>query len=185
MGEARRGEIKPPSDSFERVLDTYGDALWRLAGAYTDEPLDREDLYQEILVAVWQGLARFRGDSSSRTYVFRIGRNRAITFLRKSRRRVFAEPLDGVADQGPSPADDAVARDEQARLRQAVRALRPPGREVVSLSLEGLSNPEIAGVLGLSENNVAVRLHRARAQLCSRGAQSVSRSVRARRPCPQ
>lgn len=140
-------------------------SLWRLAGAYTHAPQDREDLYQEILVAVWQGLALFRGDSSMRTYVFRIGRNRAITFQRKSRRHATTEPLDGVADGGPSPADNAVAREEQARLRQAVRALPAPGREVVSLSLEGLSNHEIALVLGLSKNTVAVRLHRARAQL--------------------
>lgn len=165
MGEERGGETKPRLESFERVLDRHGDALWRLAGAYTAEPQDREDLYQEILVAVWQGLARFRGDSSTRTYVFRIGRNRAITFQRRSRRHATPEPLDGVADRAPSPADNAIARDEQARLRQAVRDLPPPAREVVSLSLEGLSNQEIAMVLGLSKNNVAVRLHRARAQL--------------------
>jgi RNA polymerase sigma factor (sigma-70 family) len=78
MGEEMKGEAGPRSDLFEDVLDRHGDALWRLAGAYTDEPRDREDLYQEILVAVWQGLARFRGDSSTRTYVFRIGRNRAV-----------------------------------------------------------------------------------------------------------
>ena len=165
MGEQRGGETRSRADFLERVLDRHGDALWRLAGAYTDAPQDREDLYQEILVAVWQGLPRFRGDSSTRTYVFRIGRNRAITFQRKSRRHAATEPLDGVADGGPSPVEDAVALDEQDRLRKAVRALPPPGREVVSLSLEGLSNDEIAGVLGLSKNNVAVRLHRARTRL--------------------
>ena len=129
------GETEPRSDVFERVLDTHGDALWRLAGAYTDEPRDREDLYQEILVAVWQGLARFRRDSSMRTYVFRIGRNRAISFQQRSRKHAPAESLEPVADGGPSPAENAIARDEQARLRRAVRALPPPGREVVSISV--------------------------------------------------
>lgn len=165
MGEEIEGETGPRSDVFERVLNRHGDALWRLAGAYTDEPQDREDLYQEILVAVWKGLARFRGDSSTRTYVFRIGRNRAITFQQRSRRHASAEPLERVADGSPSPAETAIARDEQDRLRRAVRALPPPGREVVSLALEGLSNQEIAMVLGLRRNNVAVRLHRARTRL--------------------
>jgi len=165
MSEEIEGETGTRSEFFERVLEWHGDALWRLAGAYTDEPRDREDLYQEILVAVWQGLARFRGDSSMRTYVFRIGRNRAITFQRRSRRHAPAVPLEALADGSPSPAENAIARDEQARLRRAVRALPPPGREVVSLALEGLSNEEIAMVLGLSRNNVAVRLHRARTRL--------------------
>jgi RNA polymerase sigma factor (sigma-70 family) len=165
MSKEREGETGTRSDFFERVLEGHGDALWRLAGAYTDEPRDREDLYQEILVAVWQGLPRFRGDSSTRTYVFRIARNRAITFQRRFRRHPPAETLEPVADAAPSPAENAIARDEQARLRRAVRALPPPGREVVSLALEGLSNKEIAVVLGLSSNHVAVRLHRARASL--------------------
>jgi len=164
--EAERGnESEARSDRFERALDCHGDALWRLAGAYTGGPQDREDLYQEILVAVWQALPRFRGDSSERTFVFRIAHNRAITFQERSRRNTPREPLPDLADGSPTPAEDAMARDAHARLRKAVHALPPPAREVVSLALEGLSNQEIAVVLGISGGNVAVRLHRARKTL--------------------
>jgi len=165
METERGGESEARSDRFDRALGGHGDALWRLAGAYTAGPQDREDLYQEILVAVWQALPRFLGDSSERTFLFRIAHNRAITFQRRSRRNTPKEPLPDLADGSPTPAEDAVIRDEHARLRKAVHALPPPSREVISLALEGLSNPEIAEVLGISGGNVAVRLHRARKTL--------------------
>lgn len=163
MDSMRGNEAR--SDRFERTLGCHGDALWRLAGAYTGELQDREDLYQEILMAVWQALPRFRGDSSERTFVFRVAHNRAITFQKRSRRHTPKEPLPDLVDGSPTPADDAITRDEHDRLRRAVHALLPPAREVLSLALEGLSNQEIAEVLGISGGNVAVRLHRARQSL--------------------
>lgn len=165
METERRRESEARSQRFERALACHGDALWRLAGAYTAGPDDREDLYQQILVAMWKALPRFRGDSSERTFLFRIAHNRAITFQKRVRRTRPGEPYSDLTDGSPTPEQTTITRDEHARLRQAVHALPPPGREVVTLALEGLSNQEIAEVLGITGGNVAVRLHRARKTL--------------------
>ncbi len=148
---------------FARLMGEYGTALARLAAGYEADPHEREDLVQDIALAVWMALPRFRGDCSERTFVYRIAHNRGLTH--RARRRSAPEPLapDGrLADPGPDPEAEVAARLRHERLALAVRGLPGIHRAVVMLTLEGLSNREVAEVLGTTENNVAVRLTRAR-----------------------
>ena len=64
---------------FQRVLDEFGDAIWRLTAGYATDPDARQDLRQEILVGLWEALPRFREESSLRTFVFRLAHNRGIS----------------------------------------------------------------------------------------------------------
>jgi RNA polymerase sigma factor (sigma-70 family) len=148
--------------SFDRLLAANGPALARLATTYTDTPSDRDDLLQEIALALWQALPRFRGECSERTFLFRIATNRAIAYLARSRaHRVIAEEID-VHDPAPDP-EAGLAREQRAeRLRRAIHRLPLVYRQAITLSLEGLGYGEIAEVLGISESNVGARLTRAR-----------------------
>jgi RNA polymerase sigma factor (sigma-70 family) len=156
------------SQRFERILREHGAALSRLAAAYAPDRADRDDLSQEILVAIWRALPRFRGESSERTFVFRVAHNRGITY--QGRRRHDA-PLpeagaaDEVADGGPDPAALLARSRRHRRLVAAVGRLAEPRRQAVVLHLEGLTNREIAAVQGTTEENVAARLARARKAL--------------------
>lgn len=152
------------SECFERIAREYGAALARLSGAYAHEKADRDDLLQEIFVAIRRALPSFRGEASERTFVFRIAHNRGITF--SSRRR--SEPpmdLETLVDPRPGPASMLAFSDRHERLMAAVSRLAEPLRQSVMLNLEGLSNRQIAEVQGATENNVAVRLTRARKAL--------------------
>jgi RNA polymerase sigma factor (sigma-70 family) len=60
---------------FNALLATHGPSLARLAGSYARDPTEREDLFQEIAIAVWRALPRFRGECSERTFLFRIAHN--------------------------------------------------------------------------------------------------------------
>jgi RNA polymerase sigma-70 factor (ECF subfamily) len=147
---------------FDRVVREFGSRLSRLAASYVDEPADRDDLFQDILVAVWRALPTFRGDSSERTFVYRVAMNRARTFRSRRYRRVEIPVPEALHDPLPPP-DAAIAElDERDRL---VRALPSSLREVALPYLEDLSTVEIAELLGITENNVRVRLARARQQL--------------------
>ena len=151
---------------FDRVIAEHGPALRRLAAAWERDAAAREDLLQEILLALWRALPRFRGESSEKTFVLRVAHNRAITHRFKPRAR--AEPLEAaaaVADGRPTPEADAAAAQRLERLRRALQSLPVPARQVLTLSLEGLSGAEIAAVLGITENNAGVRLSRARRAL--------------------
>jgi RNA polymerase sigma-70 factor (ECF subfamily) len=153
-------------ERFERLLEQYGPAIRRLAFVYAGNAADAEDLWQEIWLGVWRALPGFRGDCSERTFVFRIGHNRGLTF--RARRRPIGYELDAASEVAdPRATPDAVAEGSATwqLVVTAVRALPPALRQVVVLRLEGLGNQEIAQVTGLTENNVAVRLNRARGRL--------------------
>ena len=153
-----------PDQRFERLIEQHGPALRRLAQAYANDAGDAENLFQEICYAVWRVLPSFRGESSERTFVFRIGHNRGLTH--RSRRKPPAVELDeALSDQTPGPDTLLTEALRRERLLAAVRRLPPAQRQVVTMSLEGLTTSEIAEVLGVTDNSIAIRLTRARKAL--------------------
>lgn len=160
-------------ESFDRLLVANGPALARLAASYTDTASDRDDLLQEIALALWQALARFRGECSERTFLFRIAHNRAIAYLARARPRRMLEVASetepemprrsiDAPDPGSDPERELAAAESADRLRGAVHRLPVVYRQVILLALEGLGYGEMADVLGISESNVGARLTRAR-----------------------
>ncbi|HLJ45177.1 MAG TPA: sigma-70 family RNA polymerase sigma factor [Bryobacteraceae bacterium] len=152
-----------------RLIEQYKPALWRLVSSYEAEPSRREDLFQEIALGLWQAIPRFRGDSSERTWLYRIAHNIAISALDSRRRRERQEsPMSSSADYA-SPthaADEAVLEDEQRQaLFDAIRRLPAVDRQLMVLYLEELSYEEIEQISGLSQSAIATRLSRGRVRL--------------------
>jgi RNA polymerase sigma factor (sigma-70 family) len=150
---------------FQRLLAANGPALLRLASSYASTASDRDDLFQEICLAIWTALPRFRGESSDRTFIFRIAHNRAISHIAK--RRLPMVPAHDIHPVDPKPGPEAsLLQDERhARLAAAIRSLAVEYRQVITLALEGMTYEEIAQVVGIRESNVGVRLNRGREML--------------------
>lgn len=108
--------------SFDEILREYGPALGRLAGSYVRDSAEREDLLQEIALALWQALPTFRGEASERTFVFRIAHNRALAH-RARRRIVGTEPDEGIEDRAVDPERALAAHQEGKRLFEAIERL--------------------------------------------------------------
>lgn len=168
------GVQAPPerrTETLTRLLSAHGGALERLAASYARTPADRQDLLQDIAVALWTALPTFRGECSEKTFVFRVAHNRALVHLTK--RGPNLEDIRDHEDDSPfvtatSGKNPAIVYERQERghrLLAAARALPARQRQVVTLLLEGLSHREIAEVIGTTENNVAVRASRARAAI--------------------
>jgi RNA polymerase sigma-70 factor (ECF subfamily) len=147
-------------EQFERLMDAYTPALRRFCCAHRSDSSDRQDLFQEIAMALWTALPRFRGDASERTWFYRIAQNCAFSGAARHRRtRSHEVPFD---------CAPAVGRPEDERRRElfdAVRRLEPIERQLATLYLEGLTAREIGDVLGITEANAAVRLTRLRQKL--------------------
>lgn len=153
--------------NYVRLMNTYDRSVRRLAMAYERDHALCEDLIQEIWLALWLALPSFRGDCAERTFVYRIAHNRGVSHIQQARRS-RAEALDEqhpIPDPASDPESAAGQHQRRERLQAAVRRLPLGLRQVVVLTLEGLSNREAGEVLGLSESNVAVRLTRARSAL--------------------
>ena len=151
---------------FDSLLTAHGPALGRLASSYARHPAEREDLVQEIALAIWRALPHFRGECSERTYVFRIAHNRAIAHLTRRRLPTIECDDEVQVEDGAADPEQALSREQQGqRLVAAIQRLPLGYAQVVMLTLEGMNYADVADVLGISETNVGARLTRARDML--------------------
>lgn len=154
---------------FARVMAEHGGMLVRFAASFERNRHAREDLVQDIMLAVWQALPAFRGEASIKTYVIGVAHRRCASHVMHAVARPAHEELDEEwedAQLGP----EALARlnQQQQRLLAALRQLPVGQRQLVLLALEGMRYEEIAELLGISVNNVGVRLNRAKTALKER-----------------
>ena len=148
---------------FATLLDEYGGLLSRIAASYEADPSLRDDLLQDMALALWRAAPTWRGEASMKTFVARVAHNRGASHVVGRKRHPGTDVLPAdLQDPGNSPEIYTQLEQKSARLQNAVRALPLNLRRTVILALEGFSHQEIADTLGTSVNNVAVRLNRAR-----------------------
>jgi len=161
--------VKTPSEvveqSFLDILSLHQNLINRVIRMYARDAEDRKDLFQEIVYQLWRSYRSFRGESKVSTWVYRVAFNTAITALRKSKRNPEEEQLkDEVIDSLQS--HESPDKSEQIQqLYFAIKSLGELDRALVMLYLEDLSYKEIADVLGLTEDNVGVKLNRVKSKL--------------------
>ena len=124
---------------------------------------DKKDLFQEIMLAAWKGYAHFKGDAKFSTWLYRVALNTAITFYRKEQRQVIttAMPVQvGIA------ADNQQAEQEQlTAMYISINELSAIDKALVMLYMEDYSYMEIGDMLGITANNVAVKMNRIKLKL--------------------
>ena len=172
--------------AFAALVDKYGPSLLRLAQLYVSSRAVAEEVVQETWLAVLTGIERFEGRSSLKTWLFRILTNKAKTRGQREGRTLPFSSLASDGDENQTavaverfarggawatpprgvPEERLLAGETRARVDQAISALPPNQRAVITLrDVEGLSAEEACNVLGLSETNQRVLLHRARAKV--------------------
>ena len=159
----RRGD----DSAFDRIVERHSAEVAALANRLLGWPGDVDDVVQDVFVAAFVNLKRFRGECRLRTWLFTITVNKCRS--RRLRRRLRVRPVSDLeAVAGHDEAAERPAMDEEtfARIRGAVQALPQKYREVVVLRyLEGLEPGEVSELLRLRVNVVQVRLNRARKRL--------------------
>ncbi len=160
---------------FSKIYDEYYPKIVRYLARLVGE-LEAEDAAQEVFVKISRSLAKFRGESSLSTWVYRIATNAAMDHLRKpssKRSSQSPEEKDVPGDEDVGPIDDRplldtllMRKDMNDCIRGVVESLPADYRSVLVLSeFEGLTNSETAEIIGISLNTAKIRLHRARTKL--------------------
>ncbi|HZO87996.1 MAG TPA: sigma-70 family RNA polymerase sigma factor [Chthonomonadaceae bacterium] len=151
--------------AFEELLDAYETRVYRLALRFTGNVLDAEDLTQDVFLAVYKGLANFRGDSALGTWIYRIAMNHCLEYRRK--RRLDCVPYDAQltlasGDWREDPVQSADRQELSSRVEQAINCLSPLHRDVVVLhELQGMTYQEVAATLNVPVGTVKSRLSNA------------------------
>jgi RNA polymerase sigma-70 factor, ECF subfamily len=157
-----------PLDAHE-VVTRFAPALARVVATYERDRALRDELLQEVLLAVVLALPRLTQPEKLKPFVFRIAHNRSLSHITRRIRERAHEETGTDADLPTPSQEQALIRAESGeRLLEAIRQLSLPFRQVMTLILEDMSYEEIAETLGITVDNVGVRVNRAKKQLKER-----------------
>lgn len=151
---------------LEEWLSLHKGLIFKIVRAYAVTIMDRDDLFQEIIIQVWRSIPAFRQESSAATWLYRISLNTAISWTRKERKHYQAETLDNIQH---ILQENRMQRDERLEwLYQEIHKLDEIDRSMTLLLLEGFSYKEMAAILGITESNVGVKINRIKKQLIAK-----------------
>ena len=147
---------------FTQTIREHKGTIYTVCYMFSNNPQEVADLFQEILINLWKGFQKFRGDSNVRTWIYRVSLNTCISSERKKSRNKDTLPLK----MDINLFDDSDEDSKQVQmLRTRISKLGPFDRAIVLLWLENLSYDEIGAIVGISAKNVSVRLVRIKDQL--------------------
>jgi RNA polymerase sigma-70 factor, ECF subfamily len=162
----RKAPLLDPTDEnrFISLINEHQGLIHKVCIMYENDPEIRNDLFQEIVFQLWKSFGTFRGEAKITTWMYRIALNTAISGFRKQTRNVKTEDLKELHfNISDSWSDDR--EDELQRLHHAIRQLTEIERAMIMMALEEVPYEEIAETIGITQNNVRVRMNRIREKL--------------------
>ena len=153
--------MNPTEQQFSQLVNDNRSTIYAVCYMFSNDADEVADLFQEVLVKLWNGFGTFHGESGIRTWIYRATLNTCITIDRKKRRHkkaMLSMDIDYFNAQEQSTA-------QVRMLHERIARLQPLDRAIVLLWLEQISYDEIGEIVGISAKNVSVRLARIRVQL--------------------
>ena len=154
--------MKQKEDHFARLVRENKSTIYTVCYMFSHDEEEVNDLFQETLINMWKGIDSFREESKISTWIYRVALNTCLLQERKKKKEVKKVPLT----MDVNFFEDNDANSMQVRqLHQRIGRLGLVDRALVMLWLEGMSYDEIGAVMGISAQNVGVKLFRIKEQL--------------------
>jgi RNA polymerase sigma-70 factor (ECF subfamily) len=155
------GMMEHKKDIYLSLMDEYSNKILRLCFAYLDDRSYIDDIFQDVMLAVWTGLDKFRNESGYGTWIYRITVNTIFLFNRSERRRKMMFENVNITSVAIAEFEAKIQEEENFKIMyQAISHLAELDRMMIALYLEKLSYEVIGSILGISKNLVGVRLNR-------------------------
>ncbi|OXA87403.1 RNA polymerase sigma factor [Flavobacterium hercynium] len=145
---------------FEDIYKTYWDRIFRLCMGFVNDYDVAQDLAQETFIIVWQKLETFRNESTIGTWIFRIASNNCLRQIEKEKRFQKSDLPIHLTEEKHYSIEPQIQL-----LYKCIAELPETDRVIISLELEDVKQAEIAKIVGLSEANVRVKIHRIKEKL--------------------
>jgi RNA polymerase sigma-70 factor (ECF subfamily) len=169
MDEVERKKI------FDLWLREHKGILFKIIRAYAFTPHDQDDLFQDISFQLWRSIPDFRGEAKASTWIYRVALYSASAWVRKEKKRLQTQPL---AELEQTLTIAAQPRNDRLDwLYDQIAQLNPIDRSVCLLLLDGFSYKEMADLLGISESNVGVKIHRIKQHLVRKSQEKIHHGV--------
>jgi RNA polymerase sigma-70 factor (ECF subfamily) len=149
---------------FINLINEHQGLIHKVCIMYENDQDDRNDLFQEIVLQLWKSFHSFRGEAKISTWMYRIALNTAISGYRKQSRNVKTEDLHEMHFNISENAGND-REDDFHKLQWAIRQLSEIERAMIMMALEEVPYDEIAETIGITQNNVRVRMNRIREKL--------------------
>lgn len=151
---------------FEEIYNTYWDKIFRVCMGYVNDHSQAQDIAQETFITVWKQLPGFRNEAAIGTWIYRIATNHCLRQIEKGRRVKSADlPIDLPEERSRNLEPDFQL------LYKFISELPEIDRIIISLELEDNKQAEIARIVGLSEGNIRVKIHRIKELLTKKFAE--------------
>lgn len=150
---------------FSQVIEENQGIIHKICRMYLKLEEERKDLFQEILLQLWRSFDSFEGQSKISTWIYRVALNTAITYFRKTKKRPQKVDIP-LSDLKLGYEDGSIEEQEDIKmLYQAIDKLSKIERAIILLYLEEKSNKDIAEIMGITQNNVNVKINRIKKKL--------------------
>lgn len=152
---------------FLDMLENHKKLIYKVAHSYGQNPADRQDLIQEIILQLWKAFPKYDPQYKLSTWAYRIALNVSISFYRKEKKRRQTTSLDTEAFLNIiDPKEENTELEHHIQLLyQFINALSPLNKALMILYLDEKSHQEIASILGISKSNVGTKINRIKIQL--------------------
>jgi RNA polymerase sigma-70 factor (ECF subfamily) len=152
-------------EAFIRLVNEHRGMLYKVCRLYCFTEHDRQDLFQEIIVQLWRSWPSFRGEAKFGTWLYRIALNTAISGLRKRRRHLVPTDPDRLPIELQDIQYSGEKEEQLQQLYAAINRLTEVERALTMLYLEDKTYQEMEEILGISQNNLRVKMNRIKDKL--------------------
>lgn len=156
---------------FDSIVAEHSGLINKVCYMYAEDSHHLQDLRQEVLTNIWEGLGGYKGDSKLSTWIYRVAINTCVSYIRRYGRRPDSYSLDtvpaGELSAGSATQGEMTTEAMLAEMYLMISRLGRIDKAVVLLWLDQYSYDDIASLVGITKANVAVRLHRAKQRLAN------------------